>query len=143
MYHKVILAGYLGQKPELRYTPSGVAVTNLSVATNRTWKDSNGEKVEEVTWFRVTCWNRLAEVAAQYLDKGRAVLIEGHMNPNEFGSPRIWQTSDGENRASYEMTARELRFLGGGNGNGRQADDDAFEDLSGGPEPADQEEIPF
>ncbi len=141
MYLKIIAAGHLGQKPELRYTPSGKAVANLSLACNRSWKDGDGNKQTDVTWLRVTLWGRMAEVAVEWLDKGRPVLVDGYLNSNEYGNPRIWHTTEGDARASFEMTARELRFLGSnGNGDTREPvaqTEEAPSDLG------DQEEIPF
>lgn len=148
MYLKIVAVGHLGAKPELRYTPSGTAVTNMSLATNRTWKDSNGEKQTSVTWLRVTAWGRMAETAVQYLDKGRQILVEGYFNPDENGNPRVWTRTDGTPAASYEITAREIKFLGSREGNGQAQDDQAFEEASGfetvTPAPEElQDEIPF
>jgi len=113
MYQKVIIAGNLGGEVDLRYTPQGTPVCNFSVATNESWT-SDGEQQERTTWFRVTCWRRLAEICGQYLSKGRQVLVEGRMNPDpDTGGPRIWTGNDGEPRASYEVTAMTVKFLGG------------------------------
>lgn len=119
MYQKLTIVGNLGSDPEMRYTPSGQAVTNLSVATNRRWTDGNGQQHEETCWFRVSVWGKQAETCNQYLSKGRQVLIEGRLTPDrESGGPRIWTDQNGNPRASYEMTALEVRFLGGrGEGN--------------------------
>ena len=113
MFHKVILVGNLGRDPEMRYTPSGQAVTNLSVATNRTYTDSSGNQVKETVWFRVAVWGKQAETCHQYLRKGRQVLVEGRLTPDENDNPRIWTAQDGTPRASYEVTAQTVRFLGG------------------------------
>ncbi len=113
MFHKVILVGNLGRDPEMRYTPSGQAVTNLSVATNRTYTDSSGNQVKETVWFRVAVWGKQAETCHQYLRKGRQVLVEGRLTPDENGNPRIWTGQDGAARASFEVTAQTVRFLGG------------------------------
>ncbi len=114
MYQKVVIVGNLGNDPEMRYTPSGQAVTNLSVATNRRWTDSQGNQQEETVWFRVSTWGRMAEVCNQYLSTGRQVLVEGRMRPDpETGGPRIWTDQNGQPRASFEMTAFEVKFLGG------------------------------
>lgn len=118
MYQKLTIVGNLGTDPEMRYTPKGQAVTNLSVATNRRWTDDNGVEHEETCWFRVSVWGRLAETCNQYLSKGRQVLVEGRLSPDrETGGPRVWEDRDGNPRASYEMTAFDVRFLGGRNGN--------------------------
>ena len=113
MFHRVILVGNLGRDPEMRYTPSGQAVTNLSVATNRSYTDSSGGQVKETVWFRVSVWGKQAESCHQYLRKGRSVLVEGRLNPDENGNPRIWNRQDGSPAASFEVTAQTVRFLGG------------------------------
>src|SRR3990170_4523494 len=103
MFHKVILVGNLGRDPEMRYTPSGQAVTNLSVATNRTYTDSSGSQVKETAWFRVSVWGKQAETCHQYLRKGRQVLVEGRLVPDDNGNPRIWNRQDGTPAASFEV----------------------------------------
>ena len=114
MYHKIIIVGNLGRDPEMRYTPDGTAVTNFSVATNRRWNSADGSQAEETIWFRITAWRQLAELCNQYLSKGRSVLVEGRMTPDrETGGPRIWTGNDGQPRASYEVTALTVKFLGG------------------------------
>jgi single-strand DNA-binding protein len=113
MYHKIIIVGNLGRDPEMRYTPDGTPVTDFSVATNYRWKRQDGTQVDETTWFRVTAWRQLAENCNQYLSKGRPVLVEGRMKPDENGGPRVWTGNDGQPRASYEVTALTVRFLGG------------------------------
>jgi single-strand DNA-binding protein len=134
MFHKVILVGNLGRDPEMRYTPSGQAVTNLNVATNRTYTDGTGNQVKQTVWFRVSVWGKQAESSAQYLRKGRQVLVEGRLNPDDNGNPRIWNAQDGTPRASFEVTAETVRFLGGG-----RDETAAAEELG----PATEEEIPF
>ncbi len=112
MYQTIIIVGNLGRDPEMRYTPSGQAVTSFSVATNRQYTTNNGEKVKETTWFRISAWGRLAETCSQYLHKGSKVLIEGRLTPDPAtGGPRIWTGQDGAPRASYEVTAQTVRFL--------------------------------
>jgi single-strand DNA-binding protein len=111
MYHTIILVGNLGKDPEMRYTPSGQSVTNFSVASNRSYTGSDGKKVDETTWFRVTVWGKQAEFAANYLHKGSKVLVEGRLTPGENGGPRIWDGSDGQPNASYEVTASTVRKL--------------------------------
>jgi single-strand DNA-binding protein len=104
MYQKVVIVGNLGSDPEKRYTQSGQAVTNFNVATNRRWTGGDGQPVDETTWFRVSVWGKQAEVAEQYLSKGRQVLVEGRMSVDrETGGPRVWQAQDGSWRASYEI----------------------------------------
>jgi single-strand DNA-binding protein len=136
MYQKIVLAGNLGRDPEMRYTPSGQAVTNLSVATNRTYTDSSGEQVKETVWFRVSVWGRQAESCHQYLRKGRQVLVEGRLIGDENGNPRIWTRQDGTPGTSFEVNAQTVRFLGG-----RGDADVDFEDSQSAPESED--EIPF
>ena len=109
MYQKTVVIGHLGRDPEMRYTPSGVPVTNFSVATTRKWKNADGEPNERTTWYRVTCWRKLAELTAQYLQKGRLVLVEGDIEAS------AWSDKQGEARASLELTATNVRFLGGSN----------------------------
>jgi single-strand DNA-binding protein len=113
MYQKLTIVGNLGRDPELRYTPSGQAVCNFSVATSRRWTGSDGNSQEETVWFRVSTWGKLAETCNQYLSKGRQVFVEGRMTVDkETGGPRVWQAQDGSWRASYEVTALEVKFLG-------------------------------
>ncbi len=107
MYSKTIVVGRLGRDPEMRYTPSGSSVTSFSVATSRRWTDQSGQQQEKTTWFRVTAWNKLAELCHQYLSKGRMVLVEGEIEAS------AWVAQDGQPRASLEITARNVRFLGG------------------------------
>jgi len=139
MYQKVELIGNLGRDPEMRYTPSGVPVTTFSIATNEKWNNGDGELQERVTWWRISCWRRMAETTNEYLTKGRQVFVEGRMNsdPDTHG-PRVYSRNNGEPGASFEVTARTVKFLGSRNGNGNGA---AAE------EPADQvvlsEELPF
>ena len=139
MFHKVILVGNLGRDPEMRYTPSGQAVTNLSVATNRTYTDNAGTQVKQTVWFRVSVWGKQAESAHQYLRKGRQVLVEGRLNADDNGNPRIWNAQDGTPRASFEVTAQTVRFLGGPGG--EAAAGTADEGALGLPESED--DIPF
>lgn len=115
MYHTIIIVGNLGKDPEMRYTPSGQAVTSLSVATNRQYTGSDGNLVKETVWFRVSVWGKQAESCSQYLKKGRAVLVEGRLTPDPAtGGPRIWNRQDGTAAASFEVTANTVRFLSGG-----------------------------
>ena len=112
MYHTLIIVGNVGKDPEMRYTPSGQAVTSFSVATNRQYTASNGEQVKETIWFRVSAWGKQAEVCNQYLRKGAKVLIEGRLTPDKnTGGPRIWSKQDGTADASFEVTASTVRFL--------------------------------
>ena len=112
MYHKIIIVGNLGRDPEMRYIPSGQAVTNFSVATSRKYTNSDDQLVDETTWFRVSVWGRQAEACNQYLRRGSRVLVEGRMRPDPAtGNPRIWTRQDGTPGASFEVTASTVRFL--------------------------------
>lgn len=119
MFQELTIVGNLGGDPEMKYTPSGQAVTNLSVAANRKWTDGSGQLQEETIWFRVAVWGKMAEACNQYLSKGRQVFVKGRLRPDENGGPRIWQDQNGNPRASFEVTATEVKFLGGrGDSNG-------------------------
>lgn len=103
--NKVMIIGNLGADPEMRFTPNGDAITNFNVAVNESWT-SNGEKKDRTEWFRVVCWNKLAETAAQYLTKGRQVFVEGRLQT------RSWEDQSGQKRYSTEVVASTVRFLG-------------------------------
>ncbi len=139
MYQKLTIVGNLGQDPEMRYTPDGTPVTNFSVATNRRWTAADGSQGEETVWFRVTVWRRMAEVCNEYLEKGRQVLVEGRLRPDpQTGGPRVWTGRDGEPRASFEVTAQSVQFLGrAGVAPGAGPPDTPEEP------PQEEEEIPF
>jgi len=111
--NKVIIVGNVGGDPETRYMPSGSAVTNLTVATNESWKDKqSGEQKERTEWHRVAMFNRLAEIAAEYLRKGSQVYIEGKLRT------RKWQDKSGNDRYTTEIIADEMQMLGGRGGSG-------------------------
>jgi single-strand DNA-binding protein len=111
--NKVIIVGNVGGDPETRYMPSGSAVTNLTIATNETWKDKQtGEQKERTEWHRVAMFNRLAEIAAEYLRKGSQVYIEGKLRT------RKWQDKSGQDRYTTEIIADEMQMLGGRGGSG-------------------------
>ena len=106
--NKVILVGNLGRDPEIRYAPSGDAICNVSIATTDTWKDKQtGEKKEATEWHRVVFFGKLAEIAGQYLKKGRAIYVEGRLQT------RKWQGQDGQDRYTTEIRASEMQMLGG------------------------------
>ena len=106
--NKVIIIGNLGRDPEVRYTPSGAAVCNVSVATTRNWKNrESGEKQEETEWHRVVFYDRLAEIAGEYLKKGRPVYVEGRLKT------RKWQDKDGMDRYTTEIIGDSMQLLGG------------------------------
>lgn len=130
---EIIVTGNLGRDPEMRYTPSGQAVTSFSIASNRVFTNNAGEKVTQTTWVRVSAWGKLAEVCSQYLKKGRQVLVKGRLNADENGNPRVYQRQDGTSASSFEVTAEQVEFLGGRpSDNGEEA-----------PAEAASEEIPF
>lgn len=113
MYHTMIIVGNVGKDPEMRYTPSGQAVTSFSVATNRKYTAGNGEQVSETIWFRISTWGKTAEICNQYVKKGSKVLIEGRLTPDKTtGGPRIYSRQDGTAGSSFEVTATTVRFLG-------------------------------
>ena len=106
-FNKIIIVGHLGRDPELRYTPSGTPVCDFSVATSeRRGKRDGGEGEEITTWFRVSMWGRQAEVANQYLQKGKQVYIEGRV------SQREWTDRDGNKRTSLEVHGTDMQFIG-------------------------------
>ena len=112
MYQKLVIVGRLGRDPEMRYTPTGQAVTSFSVATDRQYSDQSGKPVKETVWFKVTAWGKLAETCNNYLQKGKLVLIEGRLTVDtKTGGPRVWTGQDGQARASYEVTAQTVKFL--------------------------------
>jgi single-strand DNA-binding protein len=105
--NKVILIGRLGQDPELKYTPSGSAVCNFSMATSESWADKSGQKQEKTEWHRIVVWGKLAELCNQYLAKGRQAFVEGSLQT------RSWEGKDGQKRYTTEINARNIQFLGG------------------------------
>jgi len=112
MFQTIIIAGNLGRDPEMRYTPSGQAVTSFNVATNRNYTDSNGQQVKETIWFRVSVWGKQAESTHNYLKKGSKVIVEGRLIADPAsGGPRIFKRSDGSSGASFEINASTVRFL--------------------------------
>lgn len=114
--NKVLLIGNLTRDPELRYTPSGVAVVNLRLAVNRKYKDKAGELKEEVCYITATAWDKQAEVCNQYLQKGRPVFIEGRLQS------RSWEGTDGQKRNTIDVRAERIQFLGSAkDGAGRSA----------------------
>jgi single-strand DNA-binding protein len=106
--NKVILVGNLGRDPEVRYTPEGSAICNVSIATTSNWKDkATGERREETEWHRVVFYNRLAEIAGEYLRKGRPVYVEGRLKT------RKWQNKEGVDQYTTEIVADQMQMLGG------------------------------
>jgi single-strand DNA-binding protein len=105
--NKVILMGNLGKDPEVRFMPNGDAVCNFSIATTDNWKDKNGEKQERTEWHNIVMYRKLAEIAGEYLKKGRPVFIEGRLQT------RKWQTKEGQDRYTTEIIAESMQMLGG------------------------------
>ena len=144
-YHTTIIVGNLGRDPEMRYTPSGQAVTSFSVAVNDDYTNNNGERIKRTIWFRISAWGKQAESCNQYLKKGSKVLVEGRLTVDQAtGGPRIWTSQDGQPRASFEISASTVRFLssrsdseGGGMA---AATPSADESMSG---PSEEGDIPF
>ncbi|NRF69225.1 single-stranded DNA-binding protein [Aquincola sp. S2] len=129
--NKVIIVGNLGRDPEVRYTPNGSAVCNLGVATTRNWKNKeSGERQEETEWHRVVLFDRLAEIAGEYLKKGRSVYIEGRLRT------RKWTDKDGVEKYTTEIYGEQMQLLGGregmGGGASGGADDGGYEGGGGG-----------
>ena len=139
MYQKITIAGNLGRDPEMRYTPDGKAVTNLSVATSRKWTGNDGQKQEETTWFNVSVWGSQAEACNQYLSKGSKVLVEGRIKPDpQTGGPRIWTRQDGTSGASFEVSANRVVFL-----SSREENQAYQSNAGGGQPPVAEDAIPF
>lgn len=139
MYHKITLIGNLGRDPEMRYTPSGQAVTNFSMATTEKWTGSDGAKQERTLWWRVSAFGKMAEVVNQYLKKGAKVYVEGRMTADpKTGGPRVYEKKDGTSGAAFEVVASTVKFLSSkGDAPGAAAEDVA--DDTG----ADESDIPF
>ena len=136
MFHTIIIVGNLGRDPEMRYTPSGQAVTSMNVASNRTYKNADGTNVKETIWFRVSVWGKQAETVSQYLHKGSKVLIEGRLVPDQStGGPRVFARQDGTTGSSFEVTAQVVRFISpraegeGEYGGAEMGEGDAGEDI--------------
>jgi len=115
MYGFILLVGYLGSEPQLRYLPSGTAVCDFRMATSRKYTRKDGNVVEETTWYSVSAWGKDAENAHKYLSKGRAVLVRGRLKPDpQTGNPRVFEKRDGTYGASYEVSASDIKYLPGG-----------------------------
>jgi len=146
MYQHLTIIGNLGKDAEMRYTPSGTPVTTFNMATNRQYKGADGQQVKEATWFRVSVFGKTAENLAQYLTKGKLVLVEGHLTPDKkTGGPRLWEKKDGTGYgASFEVFASNIRLMPSGQRDGAGAPPVSDEDLAGAPiETHGEEDIPF
>jgi single-strand DNA-binding protein len=140
MYQQITLIGNLGNDPEMRYTPTGVAVTSFSLAVSRSWTGKDGQRQDKTIWFRVNAWDKLAETTSQYLSKGRQVFVTG-----ELEEPRTFQDRDGNTRVSLEVRALTIKFLGKA-ADGSGAANNAASTGGGQPAPAGEmhdEDIPF
>ena len=132
--NKVILIGFLGEAPELKFSSQGKPVGTFSLAVNERWKDAEGAGRERVEWFQIVCFGRLAEVCGQWLVKGRHVYIEGRLQT------RKWQDREGEKRTTIEVVANQMQILDRAprNGNGRKV-----AESSKAAEPVDERDNPF
>jgi single-strand DNA-binding protein len=134
MYEKHVIMGNLGREPEMRYTPAGVPVTDFSVAVNKRYTNKDGERIERTVWYKVVCWRKLAETCAQYLKKGRTVIVEGDLTAEAYTD------RDGKPQAKLVLTATSVQFVGGSRSDG-----------DGEPQPGeppagaigDEDELPF
>lgn len=141
--NRVILVGNLGRDPEVRSMPSGEAVCNFSIATTDSWKDKSGTKQERTEWHNIVMYRKLAEIAGEYLKKGRPVYIEGRLQTNK------WQTKEGQDRYTTEVVADKMQMLGGDGaplpeGDGpRVGGTGGPEQPKGGFDPEDIDDIPF
>lgn len=123
-FNKIIVVGNLGRDPELRYTPQGSAVCSFSVATSEKRRDKGGDMQDITTWFRVTLWNKQAELASKYLTKGNSVYIEGRLRIEE------WTDKDGKNRSTLEVNGTDMQFIGGARAEGYSSDAENNNDFS-------------
>ena len=128
---KITLIGNLGKDPETRFTPSGVQVCNFNIASNRQYKNAAGETIKQTTWFRISTWNKLAEICSKYLAKGKQVYIEGRIN-----DPKPYVNAAGETACNLEVTADVVHFLS-------PASNGTDTEVSAGPIPTSEEVIPF
>ena len=111
--NKVILVGNLGRDPEVRYTQNGNAVANINLATNEVWNDKSGQRQERTEWHRIVVWGKQAEIAKEYLSKGRQIYVEGSLQT------RQWEDKDGHKRYTTEIRCQRFVMLGGRGGEGR------------------------
>jgi len=127
--NRMLVIGNVGSDPEMRYTSGGKSVTSFSVATSENYTKGNGEKVEETVWFKVTCWDKLAETVNQYVHKGMLLYVEGHIELDE------WQGQDGENRSRMAITATRVLCL--------SKRDNTRESSKPAPPPPDDDDLPW
>lgn len=129
--NKVMIIGHLGKDPEMRYTPSGRAVTTFNVAVSRSWNSSDGQRRSETEWFKVVSWGNLAEICNKYLTKGQQVYIEGRLQT------RSWEDKEGNSRKSVEVVANEMTMLGD------RRDKNSSDSMDEEPPDIDEDEFPF
>jgi single-strand DNA-binding protein len=138
--NKVILIGRLGKDPEMRFTPSGKAVTNFTLATNENWTDQSGERQERTEWHRIVTWGKLAENCAKLLSKGKQIYIEGRLQT------RQWDDRDGNKRYTTEIVANQMQILSPVEGGGDKTLSDEAPDLGsieGVPGSGEFDDVPF
>jgi single-strand DNA-binding protein len=141
MYQSITIIGRLGRDPEMRYMPNGDPVTSFSVATDRGWKDKNGQLVKETTWFRVSVFGKQAESTNTYLSKGKMVLVEGRLRVDpKTGGPATFTRQDGTVGANFEIVANQIRFLSPKSEGEAAPGEPAAESAAGGDA---EENIPF
>ena len=117
--NKTMLIGNLTRDVEMKYIPSGAAVANFGLAVNRTYANSDGEKVDDVCYIDIVAWNRLAEVAGEYLTKGQPIFVEGRLQMDS------WEDADGKKRSKLKVVAQNIQFLGGGKTDAEEKDADS------------------
>lgn len=134
--NKVMLIGHLGRDPEMRYTPAGKPVTTFTIAVNRTWNTSDGERHAETDWFNIVAWGNLAEICKEHLNKGQQVFVEGRLQS------RKWDDKEGIKHSTTEIIASEMMMLGDRRGtNSDQSDNPTVgEEINNRPG---EEEFPF
>ena len=137
--NKAILIGNLGRDPEVRYTPSGMAIANFSIATSENWTNKDGQKETRTEWHRIVAFGRLGEICGEYLSKGRQIYIEGRIQT------RDWEDKDGIKRYTTEIVANQMIMLGGRDaGDGPRPQEPPLPDYSGAPtQGPDDDDIPF
>lgn len=135
-FNRVILVGNLTRDPEIRYTPSGTAVTQFGLAINRRWRSQEGDNREEVCFIDITAWGRTGEIISEYKSKGDPILIEGHLRMDS------WQGQDGQKRTKHLVVVDNFQFLNRGRGDGQQGQPSNFGQRQERPSPAQSEQPP-
>jgi single-strand DNA-binding protein len=136
--NKVILVGYLGRDPEVRFTKSNQAVASFSLATTEKWTGKDGNKEERTEWHRIVAWGKLGEICGEYLEKGKQVYIEGRLQTRE------WEDNDGNKKQTTEIVANIMTMLGqAGSGSAPSGGSQGSSGAQGGPDDFDDDDIPF